>query len=133
MKYFLLVLSGILGGAVGGMGMGGGTLLIPMLTIFCGVQQKTAQAINLVSFLPMSVVAIIIHAKNKLIDFKGLWYIIVPATVLGAVGSYLAVLLPQELLGKLFGGFLIILSIFLFITTFRNKSGKNSEKSIEKK
>ena len=52
MQIFLLILAGIVGGIIGGMGMGGGTLLIPILTIFLDVPQKNAQAINLVAFIP---------------------------------------------------------------------------------
>ena len=50
MQIFLLILAGIVGGIIGGMGMGGGTLLIPILTIFLDVEQKNAQAINLVAY-----------------------------------------------------------------------------------
>ena len=80
-----LIISGVLGGLLGGMGMGGGTLLIPLLTIFCGLNQHLAQAINLIAFIPMAVVALIIHIKNKLVDFKGVLYIILPG-VLASVG-----------------------------------------------
>ena len=62
MQIFLLILAGIVGGIIGGMGMGGGTLLIPILTIFLDVEQKNAQAINLVAFIPM---AIIVKYKEK--------------------------------------------------------------------
>ena len=64
---FLEVLAGVIGGIVGGMGMGGGTLTIPILTIFLSYEQLQAQGINLIAFLPMSVVALIIHAKNHLV------------------------------------------------------------------
>jgi uncharacterized membrane protein YfcA len=49
MSFFIYLLVGALGGVLGGMGMGGGTLLIPALTIFCEVEQHVAQAINLIS------------------------------------------------------------------------------------
>ena len=70
MKTILLIIIGLLGGVIGGMGMGGGTLLIPLLTIFAGMEQHAAQALNLIAFVPMSVVALGIHIKNKLVDFK---------------------------------------------------------------
>ena len=62
-----LIISGVLGGLLGGMGMGGGTLLIPLLTIFCGLNQHLAQAINLIAFIPMAVVAVMICLL--LVDF----------------------------------------------------------------
>ena len=76
MEYIWYVVAGVLGGVLGGMGMGGGTILIPLLSIFYAVSQHTAQAVNLISFLPMAVVALIIHLKNKLVDFKKLTWII---------------------------------------------------------
>ena len=70
MTVFLFVLFGLLGGIIGGMGMGGGTLLIPLLTIFLSIEQKTAQSINLLAFIPMALVALIIHFKNKMVMTK---------------------------------------------------------------
>ena len=63
MAFFLFLLCGVAGGVLGGMGMGGGTALIPLLTVFCGVEQGVAQGVNLLSFLPMSVLALTVHAQ----------------------------------------------------------------------
>ena len=70
MYIFLLILFGVIGGVLGGMGMGGGTLLIPLLTLGLNLTQQNAQAINLMAFLPMSIFALIIHFKNKLVRYK---------------------------------------------------------------
>lgn len=52
---FIIVMSiSFAAGLLGGMGMGGGTILIPALTIFLGVEQHAAQAANLIAFLPMA-------------------------------------------------------------------------------
>ena len=40
--WLYLILSGVVSGILGGMGMGGGTLLIPILTIFLNFAQKNA-------------------------------------------------------------------------------------------
>ena len=40
MKELFMIIAGVVGGVIGGMGMGGGTLLIPILTIFLDVPQK---------------------------------------------------------------------------------------------
>ena len=66
-EFLWLFLAGLVSGIVGGMGMGGGTLLIPILTIFLSFKQKSAQAINLLVFIPMSLVALVIHIKNKFV------------------------------------------------------------------
>ena len=111
MEYFWYVISGIICGVLGGMGMGGGTLLIPVLTIFFNVNQHLAQGINLVSFIPMAIVALIIHLKNKLINFKGILFIIIPALLFAYLGTILSKNFESQLLQKCFGGFLLALSI----------------------
>lgn len=109
------VLIGAAGGVLGGMGMGGGTLLIPLLTMLGGVDQHTAQAVNLVSFIPMAVVALILHFKNKLVQTKGVLFIIVPALAASALSSLLIKNIHSDLLGRLFGGFLALLGIWILI------------------
>ena len=47
------------------MGMGGGTILILLLSLFMGVDQHIAQATNLVFFIPTAIGAIVIGIKNK--------------------------------------------------------------------
>lgn len=115
-RIVLLVFAGIAAGALGGMGMGGGTILIPVLTIFFGVEQKQAQAINLVAFIPMAIVSLIVHVKNKRVETEGVLWIIIPATVLSLVGSLVAQTINGEILKRIFGGFLLLLSAAQFFS-----------------
>ena len=64
------IIIGIVSGIVSGTGMGGGTILIFLLTFMCGIEQHIAQATNLIFFIPTSIVAIIVNIKNKNIKFK---------------------------------------------------------------
>lgn len=111
-----MVLAGIAAGALGGMGMGGGTILIPVLTIFFGAEQKQAQAINLVAFIPMAIASLIVHVKNKRVETKGILWIIIPATVLSLAGSMVAQSINGEILKRIFGGFLLLLSVAQFFS-----------------
>lgn len=120
MEFVWFGIAGVLSGILGGMGMGGGTILIPLLSIFYSVGQHSAQAANLISFIPMAVVALIIHFKNKLIIYKDLLKIIIPGLICCIVGCYLARAISGELLKKIFGGFLILLSILQVIMGFSN-------------
>ena len=52
MSFYLYLILGFLGGIPAGMGMGGGTVTIPLLVLLGGVEQKIAQAANLFAFLP---------------------------------------------------------------------------------
>ena len=134
-----MILVGIAGGVMGGMGMGGGTLLIPLLTIFCGIEQHVAQAINLVAFVPMSIVAIIIHLKNKLIDFKLVPLVALPAVAVSVPAAILAKKIAAGSLKRYFGIFLIVLGIYQLVSAIaaivkkkKAKAGGDSEKKPEK-
>lgn len=116
LKIILLAVSGIAAGVLGGMGMGGGTILIPLLTIFFNVGQKEAQAINLVAFIPMAIVSIAIHIKNKRVKKEGLLWIIVPAVLTSVGGGFAAQAVNGEVLKRIFGGFLLLLSVVQFFS-----------------
>lgn len=111
-------LAGVVSGVIAGMGMGGGTLLIPILSIFLGVEQRNAQGINLIVFVPMSIVALIIHCKNKLVDFKVGIPIMLSGILSSILGSLLATTISNGILKKLFGGFLLLVGVWQVVTIF---------------
>lgn len=91
--------------------MGGGTVLIPVLTIFTGVEQHVAQATNLIAFLPMSVISLSVHKNGGLLEGGNVLYLILPALITSVLGGFAAAFLSGEILKKLFGTFLIVLGI----------------------
>lgn len=111
--WYYLILAGLFGGVVGGMGMGGGTLLIPILTMFLGIKQHMAQALNLLVFIPTGLIALAIHIKNKLVDFKVFAIIILPAIITAVGAAFLAGQMKSETLRLLFGIFLIAIGLFM--------------------
>lgn len=128
MIWWHLCLAGLVGGLCGGMGMGGGTLLIPILTMFLGVDQHLAQGLNLLVFIPTGIIAVIIHMKNKLIDYKAFWLVVVPAVVTAVGASLLVGKIESEVLGIIFGIFLILVGVWELICAIRasvkNRKGK---------
>lgn len=122
---FWEILAGILGGVIGGMGMGGGTLTIPILTIFLSYQQLAAQGVNLVAFLPMAVIALIIHIKNHLVAFKQTWGLALVGCIFSLGGALLANNISNVLLKKLFALFLIGVGIWQIVEMIKeNKNQK---------
>jgi len=121
MGFWLNIFAGFAGGVLGGMGMGGGTVLIPLLTLFCGISQHTAQAVNLVSFIPMAVVALIIHFKNNLVNFVHITTIILFGVLTCIIGCYVARAMNGELLKRFFGGFLVLLSAWQIVNFIRKR------------
>lgn len=116
---------GLVSGIISGTGMGGGTILIFLLTFMCGIEQHMAQATNLIFFIPTSIVAIIVNIKNKNIDLK-LTAIISIYGILGAIiGANLSINTDVQKLRKYFGIFLAIIAIHEIYTIIKeNKKTK---------
>ena len=119
MLYFFYILAGFLSGIFGGLGMGGGTLLIPILTIFLGFDQKLSQGINLLSFLVMAIFSIYIHYRNGFIVTKHLGWIIVSGVIFSVLGAVLMSFLPSHILKIVFGVFLCGLAVVEFVKIFK--------------
>ena len=111
MSFILYLIAGFLSGMLGGMGMGGGTILIPALTVILGVEQHIAQATNLIAFLPMATFSLKAHKERGLLKTDDVWSVIIPAVLTSVAGGLIAALLPAVILRKLFGAFLIALAI----------------------
>lgn len=113
------ILIGVISGMVSGTGMGGGTVLILLLTMLSEIEQHIAQATNLIFFVPTSIVAIITNWKNKLIEKK----LAVIVTISGIIGSVLGSIVSSKTnvndLKKYFGIFLAIIAIFEIYSYFR--------------
>jgi uncharacterized membrane protein YfcA len=128
--FILFILIGLAGGVLGGAGMGGGTLLIPLLVLFTGLGQHAAQAVNLLAFIPMSVIALIIHAKNGLVKFRYFFGISLPAALTAAAAAYFVRHIAPQALKIGFGIFLAVVGViqFLFIV-IRIAKDKKAEKA----
>ena len=105
------VFIGFISGIVSGTGMGGGTILIFLLSYVMQVEQHVAQAANLIFFIPTSIVAIIVNLKNKNIDLK-LGIIISIFGILGAIiRANISIHIDVVILKRCFGIFLAIIAI----------------------
>lgn len=107
----MLILIGLCSGVLSGMGIGGGTLLIPALTIFCGLAQQEAQAINLIYFVPTAIIALITHRKQGTLELQKAKAIIPLGLLSAAVGAWLAVALQADVLRRAFGAFLVLMAV----------------------
>ena len=108
----ILALIGLLSGVISGMGIGGGTILIPSLVLLNNLPQQQAQGINLVVFLPVSVVALITHYKKGNIDFSFAKLIIFGGIIGSLIGSILAIKIKPDNLKRYFGIFLLVIGIY---------------------
>lgn len=121
--FVLFVIFGIIAGVLSSLGLGGGTILIPLLSLL-SLSQKSAQVINITSFIVMAFFILIFNIKNKLVK-------VFPALVFSFFGVLSSLLfsffvkdLNENSLKIYFGIFLIVVAIFEiigFIVKYKSK------------
>lgn len=124
------ILIGFISGIVSGTGMGGGTILILCLSIFLEIEQKTAQATNLIFFIPTSLAAIYINIKQKKINLKASKIIIFFGIIGAIIGATIAKNMDTKILKKSFGIFLAFIAIHEIYTIFKMYKNKKKNNTI---
>ena len=122
------ILIGIISGIVSGLGMGGGTILILLLTIVMKLEQHVAQATNLIFFIPTSVVAIIVNLKNKNVELKPAILVSIFGILGSIIGARFSVNTNVKILRKAFAVFLLVIVIHEIYTIIKeNKKIKTRQ------
>ncbi|MBO5141713.1 MAG: sulfite exporter TauE/SafE family protein [Clostridia bacterium] len=108
--------------------MGGGTILVLVLSNFLNINQHMAQATNLLYFIPTSIAAICVYWKNGNVDKKVALKMIPCGIIFGFIGSYVATLIESKMLKKYFGIFLLIIGVYEMYITVKNKIKEKNRK-----
>ena len=107
-RELVLIAGGFAAGFLSGtIGIGGGALFVPTMTVGIGLSQAVAQGTSLVAIVPTSLVSSITHFRegNVLRDVA-LW--MGGGGVVGAVlGALVAVAVPGNVLARVWGAFLL--------------------------
>lgn len=111
-EYVIPTAVGFLTGILSAWGIGGGTLLLLVMTLFLGVDQITAQGINLLYFLPTAAMALVQHRKNGMLEATLLRSAIPWGIPAAALGAWLATAVKVEVLQKPFGVFLLAAGLY---------------------
>lgn len=127
MMQLFTALGAFLSGVVGSMGFGSGTVLIILLTVFLSFEQKTAQGINLVFFIPCAIYAIIFYLRKKLIKKDFVLPLVIPGLLGAAAGYFILSFLSPGILKKLFGALLIAIALKQLISAVFKRFGKTDE------
>lgn len=98
---------GFLTGVLASMGLGGGFVLVVWLTLFAETEQRTAQGINVLFFLPIAFVSLIMHLKNGLVNKRLVKKLAARGLLGAALGTFSSQLIANDLLRKLFALFLL--------------------------
>lgn len=124
-----VVAVGFFSGIISGMGIGGGTILIPALLFLTGVDQHQAQGINLLYFFPTATMALFTHQKAGNIAWKTAKPLALMGLAGAAAGAFVAVSLDADFLKKIFGGFLFLMGCSeIFKKKKMEKGGKQNAK-----
>ena len=110
-EWILPLVVGTATGILSGFGVGGGTLLLVYMTAFAGVEQRLAQGINLLYFLPAAATALPAHVKNGYVERQALVPAICAGLVCSALAAWAATAMDVGLLRKCFGGFLLVIGL----------------------
>ena len=119
---------GFLTGVLASMGLGGGFILVVWLTLFAQTEQRTAQGINVLFFLPIAAIALIMHLKNGLVNRT----LIKRCALGGVIGAALGVigsqLVANDLLRRLFALFLLAFGLRELFSGGRKSASSDTSK-----
>ena len=107
-----LIFVGFIAGIISGMGIGGGAILIPALTLVFGMTQQNAQMVNLLYFIPTALLAVRVHKKSGNIEKRGLLPLILWGLLGALPGALIAVKIDANYLRKGFAVFLLIAGLY---------------------
>ncbi|MBQ9092152.1 MAG: sulfite exporter TauE/SafE family protein [Anaerotignum sp.] len=124
-----VALVGFCSGIISGMGIGGGTILIPALLFLTDITQQQAQGVNLIYFIPTAITALITHQKKGNLDWKTARPIAILGFAGAAAGAFLAVSLESDVLRKVFGGFLFLMGLSEIFKKDKKKDKNKGEKN----
>ena len=120
----LAIIFGLISGIVTGLGMGGGTVLILLLSLFMGVEQHIAQATNLVFFVPTALAAIAMNLRQKNVDIK----LAINISFFGIIGAIIGAIISNNInsenLRKYFAIFIFIIALHEIYEIYREYKNK---------
>jgi uncharacterized membrane protein YfcA len=113
MNIFLYILLGLVAGIFSGLiGIGGAIIIIPALVLLFGLSQHTAQGTTLALMVPpIGLLAALAYYKQGFVDLKIAAFICVGFFIGGLFGAKFAIVIPDQLLKKIFGVVLLAVSV----------------------
>lgn len=114
-RWTVVVPLGLAAGLLSGMfGVGGGVLIVPMLVLLLGTQQRLAHGTSLAAIIPISAAGVVVYAVHGLVDVGTASFLTVGSVVGSLLGTRLLHALPQRTLRLIFAGLLAATAVRLF-------------------
>ncbi|MFO7904310.1 MAG: sulfite exporter TauE/SafE family protein [Pirellulaceae bacterium] len=121
------VLGGVAAGILSSMfGVGAGILLVPMLTLAFGFEQKSAQGMALAIMIPMALTGAIRYKLNPDIPLSAPVVVVMAVGGIGGalIGSKLVFGIPNLVLKRMFACFMILVGINMLVKSIPNPPAK---------
>ena len=116
MEKFKVAILGLVTGLANGLfGSGGGTLVVPGMQKFLGVEQHKAHATAIAIILPLTIISIFIYFKGVETDWQMIIWISAGGVVGGFIGAKLLNRVSGTMLHKIFGGFMIAAAVKMIL------------------
>ena len=115
MYWYIIILAGIIGGLFSGMfGIGGGVVIVPILTFLTNMSHFTAQGISLGALIaPVGLLALINYYKKGHVKIKEAITIALLIFGFSYIGSSISLSLPMKKVSKMFGLLLIFTGLYM--------------------
>ena len=112
MLIMLLVALGVLTGFLSGLlGVGGGVIMVPLLSLLIGLEQHLAQGISMLVIIPTSIIGIWQLRKKNLIDYSAALYFAGGSIVGSFISGNLVDTIPEDNLRTIFGAFITLVGM----------------------
>ncbi len=124
-RYWVILTSiGLVGGLLSGLfGIGGGIVMVPMLVISAGFNQRQAAATSLAAIVPTAIIGSITYLVNGEIDVAAGAFIAIGAVSGALIGSFLLRRLSLSWLRWMFIGLIILVAArLIFVAPERGES-----------
>ncbi|PZU44791.1 MAG: sulfite exporter TauE/SafE family protein [Microbacterium sp.] len=107
---------GLAAGLLSGLfGVGGGTIIVPMLVLLLGFDQRLAAGTSLAAIVPTAAVGVVSYALHGSVAWIPAIILAVGAVFGAQIGTWLLARLPQNALRWGFVGFLVFVIVMLFV------------------
>jgi uncharacterized protein len=134
-NWYLYILAGLAAGVMSSLfGVGGGILIVPILTIAFAFGQKSAQGMSLFIMLPIALAGALRYKLNPDIPINlPVCFMMALGGIAGAmIGTQLVFSIPQILLRRMFAVFVIITGIHMFVKSYAKPAAKEPpQKQVE--
>ena len=119
----ILVIGGFLAGFLSGtIGIGGGALFVPTMTVGIGLSQALAQGTSLLAIIPTALVSTVTHLREGNVLRDAAIWMGGGGGVGAVIGALVAVEVPGPILARVWGGFLLFTAYRLAVQAFRATS-----------